>query len=88
MIINERAIRNRLNCRVSSLDENVKKLKVLLMKASCAPYKDCSKRSIKWVKQKGGKRSNKKLYNRYFKKFNFIFIYIYGCTEFEYKNAP
>lgn len=32
MIINGRAIRNRLNCRVSSLDENVRKLKVLLCK--------------------------------------------------------
>jgi hypothetical protein len=50
-----------------------KKAKGFTMKASCAPYKDCSKRSIKWVKQKGGKRSNKKLYNRYFKKLNFIF---------------
>ena len=40
--------------------EECKNPKGFTMRSSCAPYKDCSKRSIKWVKQKGGKRSNKK----------------------------
>ena len=83
MIINvsEREIRNHLNYLVNLTEKNVKILKDLLCVVVVLLIKIALREAVSEENKKVANEVTRKLYNRYFKKLNFIFIYIYMVEQ-------